>query len=102
MRRHQPPASQRQPEQIDPERQEGAILAERPNRMWGIDATAGLAPRHGQVPVFAMIDYHSAYCLGIHLVGRGTRFDVREPVRQEVLEQFGGISESIAQGVKLR
>ncbi len=70
--------------------------------MWGIDATAGFTLRDGQVPTFAMIDHHSACCLGIHVARRGTRFEALEPVRQAVREQFGGFSEGIAAGVKLR
>lgn len=41
MRQHELLAPQRQPQPVEPKRHEGTILAERPNRMWGIDATAG-------------------------------------------------------------
>ncbi|GIW55519.1 MAG: hypothetical protein KatS3mg082_1923 [Nitrospiraceae bacterium] len=94
-------ASGRQPQPVEPKRHEGTILAERPNQMWGIDATAGFTLRDGQVPIFAMIDHCSACCLGIHVARRGTRFEALEPVRQAVREQFGGFSEGIAAGVKL-
>jgi len=102
MRQHQLLAPQRQPQPVEPKRHEGTILAERPNQMWGIDATAGFTLRDGQVPIFAMIDHGSAFCLGIHVARRGTRFEALEPVRQAVREQFGGFSEGIALGVKLR
>jgi hypothetical protein len=102
MRQHELLAPQRQPQPVEPKRHEGTILAGRPNRMWGIDATAGFTLRDGQVPIFAMIDHCSACCLGIHVAKRGTRFEALEPVRQAVREQFGGLSEGIARGVKLR
>jgi transposase InsO family protein len=102
MRQHELLAPQRQPQPVEPKRHEGTILAERPNQMWGIDATAGFTARDGQVPIFAMIDHCSACCLGIHVARRGTRFEALEPVRQAVREQFGGFSEGIALGVKLR
>jgi putative transposase len=102
MREHELLAPQRQPQPAEPKRHEGTILAERPNQMWGIDATAGFTLQDGQVPIFARIDHHSAYCLGIHVAKRGTRFEALEPVRQAVCEQFGGFSEGIAAGVKLR
>jgi len=70
--------------------------------MWGIDATASFTLRDGQVPILAMIDLCSAYCLGIHGARRGTRFEALEPVRQAVREQFGGFSQGIALGVGLR
>lgn len=102
MRQHELLAPQRQPQPVEPKRHEGTILAERPNQMWGIDATAGFTLRDGQVPIFAMIDHCSACCLGIHVARRGTRFEALEPVRQAVREQFGGFREGIALGVKLR
>ena len=49
--------------------------------MWGIYSTAGFTIRDGQVPIFAMIDHCSAFCLGIHVAKRGTRFEALEPVR---------------------
>lgn len=70
--------------------------------MWGIEATPGFALRDGQVPILALIDQCSACCLGIHGARRGTRFEALDPVRQAVREQFGGFSEGIALGVKLR
>ena len=102
MRQHELLAPQRQPQPVAPKRQEGTIVAGRPNQMWGIDATAGYTLREGQVPIFAMIDHCSACCLRIHVARRGTRFEALEPVRQAVREQFGGFAEGIALGVKLR
>ncbi len=102
MRQHQLLAPERQPQPVEPKRHEGAIVAERPNQMWGIDATAGFTLRDGQVPIFAMIDHCSACCLGIHVARRGTRFEALEPVRQAVREQFRGFREGVALGVKLR
>jgi hypothetical protein len=102
MREHQLLAPQRQPQPVEPKRHEGTILAEQPNQMWGIDATADFTLAGGPVPIFAMIDHHSAFCLGIHVAKRGTRFEALEPVRQAVREQFGGFWEGVALGVKLR
>jgi len=102
MREHALLAPQRQPQPAEPKRHEGTILAAQPNPMWGITATAAFTLRDGQVPIFAMIDHGSAYCLGIHVARRGTRFEALEPVRQAVREPFGGFREGIAEGVKLR
>ncbi|GIU76761.1 MAG: hypothetical protein KatS3mg004_3848 [Bryobacteraceae bacterium] len=70
--------------------------------MWGIDATACFTLQDGQLAVFAMVDHGSARCLGIHVARRGTRFEASDPVRQAAREQFGGFTEGIAAGVKLR
>ena len=102
MREHELLAPQRQPQPVEPKRHEETILAERPNQMWGIDSTAGFTLRDGQVPIFARIDHCSAFCLGIHVAKRGTRFEALEPVHQTVREQFGGFSERIAPDVGLR
>jgi hypothetical protein len=102
MREHGLLAPGRQPQPADPKRHDGTILAERPNQMWGIDATAGFTAQDGQVAIFAMVGHDSAYCLGIHAAKRGTRLEALEPVRQAVQEQFGGFGEAIAAGVRLR
>jgi transposase InsO family protein len=95
-------APQRQPQPVEPKRHDGTILAERPNQMWGIDATVGFTVAEGRVAIFAMVDHATAECLGIHVAKRGTRFEALEPVRQAVHEQFGSFAENIACGVKLR
>ncbi len=74
-------------------------MAGRPNRMWGIDATAGFTLRDGQVSIFTMIDHCSACCLGIHVARCGTRFEALEPMHQAAREQFGGFHEDVALGV---
>jgi putative transposase len=95
-------APQRQPQPVEPKRHDGTILAERPNQMWGIDATVGFTVAEGRVAIFAMVDHATAECLGIHVAKRGTRFEALEPVRQAVREQFGGFAEGVACGVRLR
>jgi transposase InsO family protein len=102
MREHGLLAPGRQPQPVEPKRHDGTILAERPNQMWGIDATAGFTAHDGQVAIFAMVDHYSAYCLGIHAAKRGTRLEALEPVRQAVQEQLGGFGEAVAAGVTSR
>jgi len=95
-------APQRQPQPIESKRHEGTTLAERPNPMWGVDATVGFTLDEGRVTIFAMVDHATAECLGIPVARRGTRFEALEPVRRAVREQFGSFAEDIACGVKLR
>jgi len=95
-------APQRQPQQVELKRHDGTILAERPNQMWGIDATVGFTLADGRVTIFAMVDHATAEYLGIHVAKRGTRFEALEPVRRAVHEQFGSFAENSACGVRLR
>jgi len=78
------------------------LLAERPNQMWGIEATVAFTLDGGRVSIFAMVDHATAESLGIHVAKRGTRFEALEPVRRAVHEQFGSFRETIACGVRLR
>jgi hypothetical protein len=95
-------APQRQPQPVEPKRHDGTILAERPNPMWGIDATVGFTMADGRVMIFAMVDHATAKCQAIHVAKRGTRFKAREPIHCGVHEQFGGFAEAVACGVRLR
>ena len=76
----------------------GTITTDRPNRMWGIDATATVTLEDGQVTVFAAVDHCIAECVGIHAVKRATRFEALEPLRQGVHEHFGGFQAGSARG----
>ena len=81
---------------------EGSIIAERPDQVWGTDATSVDTTRDGKVTVFAAIDHYTAECLGIHAVRRADRFEALEPLRLAIKERFGSFSENAAAGIRLR
>jgi putative transposase len=81
---------------------DGVIVTDRPDRMWGTDATATVTVTEGSVTVFAAIDHYTAECVGIHAVKKATRFEALEPVRQGVRERFGSFSLHSAAGLQLR
>lgn len=81
---------------------EGTIVTERPNQIWGTDATATFTELEGQVSIFAAIDHCTAECVGIHVVKKAHRFEALEPIRQGVRDHFGGFSGGIAAGLCLR
>ena len=56
----------------------GTITTDRPNRMWGFDATATFTLDEGQVTVFAAVDHCTAECVGIHAVKLATCFEALE------------------------
>ena len=92
----------RQPDPVRTNSHEGTIVTERPNRMWGTDATATFTEAEGAVTIFAAIDHCTAECIGIHAVKKATRFEALEPIRQGVKEYFGGFSGGSAAGLRLR
>ncbi len=102
MREAQLRAPQRQAAPVVEKAHAGTIVTERPNQMWGIDATATVTIEDGQVTVFAAVDHCTAECVGIHAVKRATRFEALDPVRQGVHEHFGGFHADSAKGLQLR
>src|SRR5438309_6691735 len=81
----------RRPEPVRSHPHEGTIIAERPNQMWGTDATTTFTGAEGMVTVFAALDHCTAECVGIHVVKKATRFEALEPIRQGIKEQFGAL-----------
>jgi len=102
MRENQLLSPSRQPEPRATNPHEGVIVTERPDAMWGTDATGTVTLRDGAVTVFAAIDHCTSECVGIHVVKKATRFEALEPVRQGVREYFGGFAADSAAGLKLR
>jgi putative transposase len=81
---------------------EGTIVTDRPNQVWGTDATTTVTEHDGQVTIFAAIDHCTAECVGIHVVKKAHRFEALEPIRQGVHDQFGSFSGGNAAGLWLR
>ncbi len=84
-----------------PAAHDGTIIPERPDAMWGIDATAGWTDE-GSATVFVAVDHFTAECVGIHTAKRGTRFEALEPLRQGIREHFDAYQADVAVGLTLR
>jgi transposase InsO family protein len=95
-------APARQPEPIVERPHEGTIVTDRPNVMWGTDATAGATFLEGPATIFAAIDHCTAECVGIHAARHGDRFEALEPLRQGVRDHFGDLAPAVAHGLALR
>ena len=102
MREHglQAPAKGRR--SLGPRVHDGIITTERPDEMWGTDATSTFTLDEGQVAVFGVVDHCTGELLGIHAAKQATRFEALEPVRQAVRSSFGGFQAAIVSGLKLR
>lgn len=95
-------APARQPEPVVEHPHDGTIVTDRPNVMWGTDATAAVTLLEGAATIFAAIDHCTAECVGIHAAHHGDRFEALEPVRQGVRDHFGVLGPAIADGLALR
>ena len=84
-----------------PKAHDGTIIPDRPDAMWGTDATAGWTAE-GVATIFIAVDHYTAECVGIHAAHRGTRFEALEPLRQGIAAHFGAYREEIAAGLALR
>jgi len=87
---------------LGPRNHEGTIIAQRPDQMWGTDATSTFTADDGQVTVFVAVDHCSDEGVGIHAAKIGTRFEALEPIRQGVRRHFGSFGRGVAAGLKLR
>lgn len=95
-------APSRAPRVVGPRVHDGTITTERPNQMWGTDATSTVTVADGSVTVFIGVDHCTLEGVGIHAAKRATRFEALEPIRQGVRQQFGAVSAGIATGLQVR
>jgi putative transposase len=84
-----------------PKAHDGTITTDRPDEMWGTDATGGWTDE-GNATIFIAVDHCTQECIGIHAARFGNRFEALEVIRQGVRERFGGYAEGVATGLTLR
>ena len=87
---------------LGPRTHDGTITTDRPDEMWGIDATGTFTLEEGQVTVFVAVDHCTAECVGIHAAKYANRFEALEPIRQGVRRCFDAYGDGVATGLKLR
>ncbi len=75
---------------------------ERPDVMWGTDATRFYTEREGWCWFFGAIDHHTDGLLGWHTAKLGDRWAALEPIRQGVAHAFAGFAKDIARGLRIR
>jgi transposase InsO family protein len=84
-----------------PTAHDGTIIPDRPDAMWGTDATSALTAE-GPATIFVVVDHFTAECVGIHAARQGTRFEALEPLRQGIHQHFGSYADGVARGLALR
>ncbi len=80
----------------------GTIITERPDELWGTDATKVYTRQEGWCWLFAAIDHCSEDIVGWHVAKRGDRWAALEPIRQGVQRTHGRYAPKIALGLGLR
>jgi len=81
---------------------DGTIITDRPNVMWGTDATRFYTEQDGWCWCFGAIDHYCDDVVGWHVAKRGDRWAALEPLRQGVRHAFGAFGKDIARGLKIR
>lgn len=79
----------------------GTIRTQRPDELWGTDATR-FWTEEGWCWFFAAIDHCTDEIVGWHVAKKGDRWAALEPVRQGVRRHFQGFAPRIALGLGLR
>ena len=95
-------APSRVPRVVGPRVHDGTITTERPNQMWGTNATSTVTVEDRAVTVFIGVDHCTLEGIGIHAAKRATPFEALEPIRQGVRQQFGAVSADRAMGLQVR
>jgi transposase InsO family protein len=80
----------------------GTIVTERPNELWGTDATKFYTRREGWCWFFGAIDHCVGDIVGWHVAKKGDRWAALEPIRQGVRELFLVYAPKVALGLGLR
>jgi putative transposase len=81
---------------------DGTIITERPDEMWGTDATRFYTEADGWCWFFGAIDHHLDEVVGWHVAKLGDRWAALEPVRQGVRHAFGAFGKGVARGLAVR
>jgi putative transposase len=80
----------------------GTIITDRPDVMWGTDATRFYTEREGWCWFFGAIDHGIDELLGWHVTKLGDRWAALEPIRQGVRHAFGAFRKDVARGLAIR
>jgi len=81
---------------------DGRIITDRPNVMWGTDATRFLTKQDGWCWFFGAVDHHTDEVVGWHVAKRGDRWAALQPLREGVQTMFGAFAKEIARGLQIR
>lgn len=102
MREHGLQAPGKPRRHLGPRVHDGTITTQRPDQMWGTDATSALLLDGRQATIFGVYDHCTCELMGIHAALEGNRFEAMVPIHQACRTAFGSVSQAISAGLKLR
>ena len=81
---------------------DGTITTDRPDVMWGTDATRFYTEQDGWCWFFGAVDHYTDEGVGWHVAKLGDRWAALEPIRQGVRYAYGIFAKDVARGLRLR
>ncbi len=81
---------------------DGTITTDRPDAMWGTDATRFYTEQDGWCWFFAAVDHYTDEVVGWHVAKIGDRWAALEPIRHGVRYAYGTFAKDVARGLRLR
>ena len=81
---------------------DGRIVTDRPDVMWGTDATRFYTEQEGWGWFFGAIDHHLGEVVGWHTAKIGDRWAALEPIRQGGGHACGRFGKNVARGLAIR
>ena len=81
---------------------DGRITTDRPDVMWGTDATRFYTQREGWCWFFGAVDHYLDEVVGWHVAKLGDRWAALEPIRHGVRHAFGQFGKDVARGLAIR
>jgi transposase InsO family protein len=81
---------------------DGTITTDRPDVMWGTDATRFYTERDGWCWFFGAVDHYTDEVVGWHVAKIGDRWAALEPIRQGVRYAYRTFGKDVARGLRLR
>jgi putative transposase len=81
---------------------DGTITTDRPDVLWGTDATRFYTEGDGWCWFFGAVDHYTAEVVGWHVAKIGDRWAALEPIRQGVCYAYGAFVKGTARGLRLR
>lgn len=81
---------------------DGTITTDRPDVMWGTDATRFDTEQDGWCWFFGAVDHYTNEVVGWHVAKIGDRWAALEPIRHGVRYAYGRFAKEMARGLRLR
>jgi transposase InsO family protein len=102
MREHGLQAPGKPRRNLGPRVHDGTITTQKPDQMWGTDATSTMLLNGQQATIFGVYDHCTCELMGIHAAIEANRFEAMVPLHQACRGAFGKVEYAIAAGLKLR